>query len=344
MGIKQYVGISRDHSASMSGIVKAAMNDYNSLIGDIKAAAAAENIDTIVSTVLNGIGPGNGKVRRDVVNSSVHRLEPLRTYPANGNSTPLWDSVGELIEIFESVPNYHDLDVSFMVMVVTDGGENSSTKWSTSKLAEKIRELQKSDRWTFVFRVPRGQRQSLIRNLGVYDDNVIEWDAGSSKDLERTTVVNSAATRSYFTARASGAKSTTSFYANMAAVPIAEVKATLTEIKDPSLEFLYISRDMDITTAIEKQWGRRLHRGSAFYQLTKTEEVQDHKLIAVRDKSTRKTYSGAAARQLLGLPDYGTIKLHPGNNGNYDVFIQSTSVNRKLIGGTEVMYWPAASR
>lgn len=29
-----------------------------------------------------------------------------------------------------------------------------------------------------------------------------------------------------------------------------------------------------------------------------------------------------------------------GDQGQYDVFVQSTSVNRKLIAGTEVVYWP----
>ena len=42
------------------------------------------------------------------------------------------------------------------------------------------------------------------------------------------------------------------------------------------------------------------------------------------------------ARQLLGLPDY-EVKVSPTSHPNYDLFIQSTSVNRKLLAGQRVM-------
>ena len=83
-----------------------------------------------------------------------------------------------------------------------------------------------------------------------------------------------------------------------------------------------------------------MKRGAAFYLLMKPEnEVQDHKQIAIRDKKTGVIYSGVNARQMLGLPYHGTVKVVPGNHGGYDIFIQSTSVNRKLVKGTQVLYW-----
>jgi hypothetical protein len=83
-----------------------------------------------------------------------------------------------------------------------------------------------------------------------------------------------------------------------------------------------------------------MKRGAAFYQLMKKEdEVQDYKQIVIRDKKSKVVYSGANARQMLGLPYNGTVKVVPGNHGTYDIFIQSTSVNRKLVKGTQVLYW-----
>jgi hypothetical protein len=43
---------------------------------------------------------------------------------------------------------------------------------------------------------------------------------------------------------------------------------------------------------------------------------------------------------MLALPTIGTVRLAPDELGDYDVFIQSTSVNRKLDKGTQLMYWP----
>jgi hypothetical protein len=81
-------------------------------------------------------------------------------------------------------------------------------------------------------------------------------------------------------------------------------------------------------------------KGAAFYQLTKTEARVSHtKLIAVRDRTTGKFYAGADARKMIGLPTDRNARLHPGDHGNFDIFIQSESVNRLLVPGTGLMYW-----
>lgn len=82
--------------------------------------------------------------------------------------------------------------------------------------------------------------------------------------------------------------------------------------------------------------------GTVFYQLTKTEEIQSYKQILVQKKFTKEIYAGNEARELLGLPVGQTCKVKIGNLGNYDVFIQSTSVNRKLVRGTRVIYFAGA--
>ena len=81
-------------------------------------------------------------------------------------------------------------------------------------------------------------------------------------------------------------------------------------------------------------------KGGAFYQLVKTEpKVQDYKRIAIRSKTDGKVYAGDAARQMLALPTVGTVRLAPDELGDFEVFIQSTSVNRKVAAGTKLMYW-----
>ena len=64
-------------------------------------------------------------------------------------------------------------------------------------------------------------------------------------------------------------------------------------------------------------------------------------MVALRVKSSLKVYSGQDARDMLGIGGaVGTVRLVPGDHGKFDVFIQSTSVNRKIPAGTEVMYGP----
>jgi hypothetical protein len=86
---------------------------------------------------------------------------------------------------------------------------------------------------------------------------------------------------------------------------------------------------------LKRLQGAPFLKGAAFYQLTKTEaRVQDGKLIVIRDKALGKVYSGDAARQLLNIPvrsPKGYVRLHPDATPQFDIFIQSTSINRKLV-------------
>ena len=76
--------------------------------------------------------------------------------------------------------------------------------------------------------------------------------------------------------------------------------------------------------------------GSVFYELLKKEEVNAKKEIVIVNKTDGKKYSGQNARDLLGLP-YQAINVAPGDFGEWRIFVQSTSVNRKIPQGTNVL-------
>jgi hypothetical protein len=56
----------------------------------------------------------------------------------------------------------------------------------------------------------------------------------------------------------------------------------------------------------------------------------------ILDKNTNALYGGIQARQLIVNQSF---KIKPGNLANYEIYIKSTSVNRKLIPGTKVLYF-----
>ncbi|PAX51112.1 hypothetical protein CK510_26610 [Brunnivagina elsteri CCALA 953] len=78
--------------------------------------------------------------------------------------------------------------------------------------------------------------------------------------------------------------------------------------------------------------------GRGFYEFTKTETIQGHKEIILMDRKTGDLFEGEAAREMLGLPEGSTVRIKPNNLEKYMVFVQSTSANRKLIGGTKFLY------
>ena len=340
---KNYIGISRDHSLSMQGLTKAAARDYNSLIEDLKTGSAEQEIDTIISVVQNGVGRP-GKVVREIVNSSLSVALPINehSYVASGTSTPLFDSIGELIDIFENTPDANDPEVAFMIFATTDGEDNDSPKWR-HKLAAKIKELQSTDRWTFVFRIPKGHYKRQLMNLGIPEGNIYEWET-TLRGIEISTVATTSAVKQYYNNLKSGTRATTKFYADLSMVSEAEIKTNLTDISGEVIIWDVLNNAEIAPFSQARLNGRPPVKGCAFYQLLKTEpRVQDYKKIVIRDKNTNHVYGGRAARQLLGLTFTGTVRLHPGDFSHYDVFIQSTSVNRKLPAGSQLLYWANAT-
>jgi hypothetical protein len=340
MEMKNYIGFVNDHSQSMRHIRNAAMADYNTNITAIKEAATREMLDTVVSVVGIGLvdgayGAGSG-VKRQVVISNPHVLKPLTEWPTPGVK-PLYDGTGDIIELFDSLPDANEEHVSFLVMVTTDGEEYRSSRYTASSLKCKIEERQRTGRWTFVFRVPKDKR-STVSNLGVPADNIQEWDT-SNDGMQKSTAVTTAAMNTYFTTRAAGSKSSTTFYSNASQVNVSALKDITKDVS------LYVVPDNKMGVEIKDfilTKRQQYLKGAAFYQLTKTEaRVQHDKLILVRDKATGKIYGGDEARQMVGLPKGTNARLHPGDHGSYDIFIQSQSTNRKLVAGTGVVYWEA---
>lgn len=335
---KIYVLLINDHSGSMSGMAKAAMKDYNVSTEDIKHAATVEKVDTIVSVI--GIGSkGGSSVERQIVISNPHVLLPKTDWPCPGG-TPLYDAIADGIDLITGLPDAKDEHVSVLVRVTTDGAECSSIKYAghdgQRRIAERIKEMQATGRWTFVFRVPQGAVRT-ITPLGVPEGNIQEWET-SARGMEATTLVNTQAMTSFFNAKASGAKSSNSFYTNTAAVNL----AALTEVPAKEIS-LYVVDD-----AFNGKWirdfilSKRMNflKGSAFFQLTKTEaKVGIDKMILIRDRATGKFFGGKDARTMIGMPTDRNARLNPGDHGAYDIFVQSKSLNRHLVAGTGVAYW-----
>jgi hypothetical protein len=336
--MKTYIGISRDHSGSMNCIARAAARDYNNTITATQRAASANAIETALSVVRCG-----GGVQRDVACIPIGAAQLLEesAYRTDGHNTPLFDSVSMLVDDFLKLPDAADPETTFVIMATTDG-QNNAGRVTAPELGRRIRELVATDRWTFVFRVPRGYAKDLV-NMGIEPGNILEWEQ-TEKGVAAASVANETAFNEYYASRSVGVRSTKTFYSSMKSVTSADVKATLRDISGEVQLFPISSADdgKQIRTFVEARLGGKpMAKGAAFYQLSHAEDkVQGYKLIAVRDRTTNAIYSGDAARDMLGLPRGYDARVRPGDHGNFDVFIQSTSVNRKLCAGTQLMYWP----
>lgn len=317
------IAIVRDHSGSMASLRHQALKDYNTLLDTLKLASVGESFLTVVEV------DGVAKVReRNVPLNNAFSLSLYHT----GSNTPLYDAVYQAINEL----SIHDgPGVANLILVITDGEENASRLVNAASLKQRIVGLQSTDRWTFTFRVPKGYGRTLLTQLGLHSGNLIEWEQNEA-DLDRSTRDTVQATQSYFAARSLGKTSSNTFYANPADVK--NLEATLTDVSnkytrhtiDPYQDGISI-QDFCIQKVGKYELGR------VYYSLNKTEKVQQNKDIIIRDTNNGAMYGGKEARDLLGLPSTGEIKLAPGNLGKYEVFVRSTSNNRKLYAYNGVL-------
>ena len=114
----------------------------------------------------------------------------------------------------------------------------------------------------------------------------------------------------------------------------------LTPVPPYRFQVLKVDNSTSIKDFVEEN-GAAFKKGRGFYEFTKSVKVQDHKEVILQDNATGDMFSGAQAREILGLPSYGTVTVSPGSCpllSGYTAFVQSTSNNRKLLAGTKFLY------
>lgn len=328
--MKTHVALVRDHSLSMRGLERQAMQDFNMVLEQLKQSSTTDN-EVFVTVVECGVG-WQAEVKVPLENIPARMVSAMTSYVVSGSGTPLRDSVGKAINALQPAFCASEPNEAFLVMVITDGGENSSKILSEQQLVKKMQDLNLTDKWTFAFRVPRGNKGSIVR-WGVPEWNVVEWEQ-NAKAFEASTVQTVQSVSSYFNARSTGATSSKSFFANIADISQTDLNNIPDVTRNTKVAWILPKHDgMQIRDFCIIEFGS-YNKGKAFYQLTKTETVQEYKEIAIRDKTNGKIYKGSYAKSLLGLPSYGSVQLRPGQMGKFDLFVQSTSVNRKLSANT----------
>jgi hypothetical protein len=263
----------------------------------------------------------------------VLRMPSLKGLYRPDGMTALVDATIKAIDDLSKTPELYG-DHAFLVYVITDGGENRSVATSYS-LEQKIRGLK--DHWTVATFVPNEGGKRSAQRYGFPADNVAIWE--TSKDgLAGVGETIRAATNTYMTQRAAGVRGTKNLFALNTNVTKADVKQALTKLHYGQYRTYDVKEEGPIAPFVESKTKRAYRSGEAFFQLTKREKVQADKEIVLLDKKTKELFKGTGddARKLLGLPDH-EVKVAPASHPDFDIFIQSTSVNRKLVPGTKLL-------
>lgn len=250
-----------------------------------------------------------------------------------GGQTPLLDVMERAIQdgvaLQERFNNTRvDEDHAFLVYVITDGEENSSRRATHASLSKLVGKLD--DRWTVAAMVPNATAVHHAKRLGIPAGNIEIWNVNSARGFEEAGARVQASYSNYMTMRSSGQTNTKALFSvDVASLSVNVVEGNLTQIGGRIYD---VPREMAIRPFAEAVLGH-YPIGKVYYELTKREELQPQKQIVIVNVLDGRRYGGQEARAVLGLPA-GRFDIKPGNTGDWKVYVQSTSVNRKLPAGT----------
>jgi hypothetical protein len=312
----------------------------------------------------------DNNVRCLVYDKDVLRLPSIKELYRIGGATALIEAtLKSLDDLAHTWEGYGDH--SFLQFVLTDGEENASGgSWHTQnpgarkqwvdKLSTRLAALK--DNWTVAVMVPNQLAKREAISFGFPKDNIAVWDTDSDRGVEEAVSVIRTATDSYMAGRASGVRGTRAVFIG-ANVDAAAVKQVLTPLAHTAYEIVPVTKTEKAfekfdrpTKAFPKGkplgWFVRIDDflnkvhppffvGKGYYQLfsgdaRRSEKVQGNKAIAVMDNKTHQIYVGPQARQIVGLRDQDEV-VKPQKGSQYTIFVKSTSDNRHLPCGTELL-------
>lgn len=326
-----------DSSGSMESCRDGAIKAFNAEVEAVKNAAATAGL-RVPRVTLWTFGVNSG-VRCDYYRIPADKVKPLSrdTYVPDGG-TPMFDCIGDAIDKHladREVKGAQNLAV--VLRIITDGQDTGQKRHTATQVVQMFDAT--SSNWTHVFMVPKGgYKAQLTSKFKVPAGNILEWDA-TARGIEVASMATQNAVSQYMGLRSSGTKSVNNFYVQPDLSKL--TAADLAKLTDLSKHFkVYtVDQEAEIKPFIEGKTGKTYVIGSAYYQLSKSEKkVHKHKNILLRDKFTKKIFGGVEARKLIGLPIGVEAKVEPGNHANFDIFIESTSVNRKLVRGSLLLH------
>ncbi len=299
------------------------------------------------------------EVQNLVWDMDVKHLPSLRgLYGVDNGATALIEaavkSVDDLKNIWEGYGEH-----SFLQVVVTDGEENASGYSQNGQMHTRMNARQGAtvlrtwkdrihgamdnlpDHWTSAILVPNSLAKRTAQEYGFPAGNIAIWDADSSEGVEEAIGTVKSAATSFLRGREQGVRGTRNLFTMGQDLSTAEVKANLDALDTGKYILIPVDQPTPIRDFVTST-GHPYTTGCAFYELSKREKIQGNKQLAVAEKDpdtgrmTGRVFSGPAARRLLGLPN-SDVTVKPGDNPSYTVFVQSTSVNRKLVPDTKLL-------
>lgn len=166
-----HVAFVLDRSGSMASCVDATIEGFNGQLDTI-LDNPTEGGETKVS-----LWTFDTAVREVFVAEPMDRIKKLdRQSYRPGGGTAMYDAVGDATIALEKLDRPGE-DIAFLIIVVSDGYENSSQRFNAAMIANQVKRLEDTERWTFVYLGANQDLTVVAETLNLSAGNMVAYEA-----------------------------------------------------------------------------------------------------------------------------------------------------------------------
>lgn len=172
---KTYIYAVLDKSGSMSQILDDSIGGFNHFLNEQKA---------LPNECEMSIKLFNQSCSTIVEHTDLQKVQPLtrETYSVDG-MTALYDAIGSSIDelsAYLSKLNEEDRPNKVLIVILTDGQENSSKEYTSSKVSDMIKVQREGYNWEFIFLAANQDALSVADSINISKGNSLNFNFSAS--------------------------------------------------------------------------------------------------------------------------------------------------------------------
>lgn len=210
--LKTYVRIILDKSGSMASIANQAVLNFNEQVQQMKMNSDTQEIYCSLITF-------NGEVFEHLWDAPAKDLEEAAegTY-VTGGGTAFYDALGYTINKTKQIASENidpDVDNAYLFYIISDGEENSSTKYTQQSISKLINSCNEEGNWTFTYMgCSKYYVEKVAKDINIPLANCAVWSNNNNYEAAYTLNAASSKLGSYYDSRSKGTRSMADFHSD----------------------------------------------------------------------------------------------------------------------------------
>lgn len=167
------VAIALDESSSMGWMLKDTLTGLNEQLDELRKGKVKKGVNSRVTLVTFS---GHDSIEERFVDTPIDEIPVITQehYDPSG-MTAMYDGVARAINLLRAQDD--DDETTFMLIILTDGQENNSKEHTAQRVADMIKEVEATGKWTISYMGANQDLREVQADLGLEASNIATYTA-----------------------------------------------------------------------------------------------------------------------------------------------------------------------